>query len=99
MDAEGLLKLTDILNPANEAGRLTLIARFGHEKVGDHLPQLIRAIEREGKKVVWSCDPMHGNTVSAGGYKTRPFDYVLSEVQNFFRNSQVRRHLCRRRSL
>ncbi len=84
LDPEELVKLTDILNPENEAGRLTLIARFGHEKVGDYLPNLIRAIEREGKKVVWSCDPMHGNTVSAGGYKTRPFDRVLTEVQEFF---------------
>ena len=81
---DGLLELTDILNPQNEAGRLTLICRFGHENVGKHLPDLIRAVEREGKKVVWSCDPMHGNTISAGGYKTRPFDHVLSEVQNFF---------------
>jgi len=81
---DGLLQLTDILNPENEAGRLTLIARFGHEKVHDHLPELVRAIEREGKKVVWSCDPMHGNTISAGGYKTRPFDYVMQEVQQFF---------------
>lgn len=84
MTADGLLELCDILNPENEAGRLTLINRFGHEKVGDHLPDLIRAVEREGKKVVWSCDPMHGNTISAGGFKTRPFDYVLSEVQSFF---------------
>ena len=84
MTADGLLELCDILNPENEAGRLTLINRFGHEKVGEHLPDLIRAVEREGKKVVWSCDPMHGNTISAGGYKTRPFDYVLSEVKSFF---------------
>lgn len=84
MTADGLLELCDILNPDNEAGRLTLINRFGHEKVGDHLPDFIRAVEREGKKVVWSCDPMHGNTISAGGYKTRPFDYVLSEVKSFF---------------
>ncbi|MEM7069723.1 MAG: 3-deoxy-7-phosphoheptulonate synthase class II [Pseudomonadota bacterium] len=84
MTADGLLELCDILNPENEPGRLTLINRFGHEKVGEHLPGLIRAVEREGKKVVWSCDPMHGNTISAGGFKTRPFDYVLSEVQDFF---------------
>lgn len=84
MTADGLLELCDILNPENEPGRLTLINRFGHEKVGDHLPGLIQAVEREGKKVVWSCDPMHGNTISAGGYKTRPFDYVLKEVQDFF---------------
>ena len=81
---EGLLELLDILNPANEAGRMTLICRFGHNKVEDHLPKLIRAVEREGRKVVWSCDPMHGNTISAGGYKTRPFDRVLGEVENFF---------------
>jgi len=84
MTPDGLLELCDILNPDNEPGRLTLINRFGHEKVAEHLPGLIQAVEREGKKVVWSCDPMHGNTISAGGFKTRPFDYVLSEVQNFF---------------
>ncbi|MEM7290368.1 MAG: 3-deoxy-7-phosphoheptulonate synthase, partial [Pseudomonadota bacterium] len=84
MTPEGLIELCDVLNPENEAGRLTLINRFGHEKVADYLPGLIRAVEREGKKVVWSCDPMHGNTISAGGFKTRPFDYVLSEVQQFF---------------
>ncbi len=84
MTADGLIELCDILNPENEPGRLTLINRFGHEKVGEHLPGLIKAVEKEGKKVVWSCDPMHGNTISAGGFKTRPFDYVLSEVQQFF---------------
>ncbi len=84
LDPEELIRLIDILNPANESGRLTLIARFGHEKVGDHLPKLIRAVEREGKKVVWSCDPMHGNTISLNGYKTRPFERVLSEVEGFF---------------
>ena len=81
---DGLLRLIDLLNPANEAGRLTLIARFGAEKVGDHLPQLIRAVTREGRKVVWSCDPMHGNTVKAGAYKTRPFDRVMQEIRSFF---------------
>ncbi len=82
---EGLLQLIDILNPENQAGRLTLIARFGSDKVGEHLPNLIKAVEREGKKVVWSCDPMHGNTItSASGYKTRPFERVLKEVQQFF---------------
>jgi len=81
---DGLLELIDILNPENEPGRLTLIARFGHDKVHDHLPTLIRAVEREGKKVIWSCDPMHGNTVSAGGFKTRPFDRILAEVGSFF---------------
>jgi 3-deoxy-7-phosphoheptulonate synthase len=81
---DGLLQLIDLLNPANEAGRLTLIARFGAEKVGDHLPALIRAVTREGRNVVWSCDPMHGNTISAGGYKTRPFDRVMQEIRSFF---------------
>ncbi|GAA2873390.1 3-deoxy-7-phosphoheptulonate synthase [Aminobacter niigataensis] len=81
---DNLLKLIDQLNPDNEAGRLTLIARFGNDKVGDHLPKLIRAVEKEGRKVVWSCDPMHGNTITAAGYKTRPFDRILSEVQSFF---------------
>lgn len=84
LDPEELIELIDILNPENEAGRLTLIARFGHEKVADHLPKLIRAVEREGKKVVWSCDPMHGNTISMSGYKTRPFDRILTEVETFF---------------
>ena len=84
LTADGLLELIDLLNPANEAGRLTLICRFGADKVMDHMPGLIRAVEREGRKVVWSCDPMHGNTVSMGNYKTRPFDRILKEVQSFF---------------
>ena len=80
-----LLRLIDVLSPANEPGRLTLICRFGTEKVGKHLPGLIRAVEREGKSVVWACDPMHGNTIkAAGGYKTRPFDLILAEVESFF---------------
>lgn len=73
------------LNPKNEAGRLTLIARFGAGNVGDHLPRLIKTVQEEGANVVWSCDPMHGNTIkAASGYKTRPFDSVLREVQEFF---------------
>jgi 3-deoxy-7-phosphoheptulonate synthase len=85
LKADELIKLIDVLNPENEPGRLTLIGRFGAEKVGDHLPSLIRAVKREGRVVVWSCDPMHGNTVtSTTGYKTRPFDRVLAEVKNFF---------------
>ncbi|WP_420398241.1 class II 3-deoxy-7-phosphoheptulonate synthase [Nioella sp.] len=73
------------LNPKNEAGRLTLIARFGAGNVGDHLPRLIKTVQSEGANVVWSCDPMHGNTIkAASGYKTRPFDSVLREVQEFF---------------
>jgi 3-deoxy-7-phosphoheptulonate synthase len=85
LDPEGLIRLLDILNPDNEAGRMTLIARFGASKVGDHLPALIRAVEREGRKVVWSCDPMHGNTIKAAtGFKTRPFDLIRKEVEAFF---------------
>ncbi|SON56374.1 Phospho-2-dehydro-3-deoxyheptonate aldolase [Hartmannibacter diazotrophicus] len=84
MTPDGLLRLIDMLNPANEPGRLTLIGRFGAGKVGDHLPPLVRAVEREGRSVVWSCDPMHGNTITMAGYKTRPFDKVLSEVEDFF---------------
>jgi 3-deoxy-7-phosphoheptulonate synthase len=84
LEPDGLIRLIDALNPANEAGRLTLIARFGADKVGEHLPKLIRAVEKEGRKVVWSCDPMHGNTITAAGYKTRPFDRILREVQAFF---------------
>jgi 3-deoxy-7-phosphoheptulonate synthase len=81
---EGLLKLLEILDPEHEPGRITLIARFGAGKVNEHLPRLIRAVKQDGRKAVWSCDPMHGNTVSAGGYKTRPFDLILQEVREFF---------------
>jgi 3-deoxy-7-phosphoheptulonate synthase len=85
MSPDEMLKLIDLLNPQNEAGRLTLIARFGAEKVGKHLPQLINAVKREGKVVIWACDPMHGNTIkAANGYKTRPFDLILKEVESFF---------------
>ncbi len=80
-----LIRLIDILNPKNETGRLTLITRFGADKVEAFLPPLIRAVEREGKTVVWSCDPMHGNTIkAASGFKTRPFDRILKEVDAFF---------------
>ncbi len=80
-----LKSLLDTLNPTNEPGRITLIARFGAGKVAEHLPRLIRAVREEGANVVWSCDPMHGNTIkSASGYKTRPFDSVLREVREFF---------------
>lgn len=83
--AEDLKVLMAKLNPQNEAGRLTLIARFGAGKVGEHLPRLIRAVREEGANVLWSCDPMHGNTVkSPSGFKTRPFDAVLREVREFF---------------
>src|SRR5713226_655586 len=83
--ADEMLRLIDVLNPENEPGRLTLICRMGSDKVGDLLPALVRAVKREKREVVWSCDPMHGNTISsASGYKTRPFDRILSEVKTFF---------------
>lgn len=85
MTSEDLKVLLNKLNPENEAGRLTLIARFGAGTVGDHLPQLIKTVQEEGANVVWCCDAMHGNTIkSSTGYKTRPFDSVLREVQEFF---------------
>jgi len=80
-----LLKLIDILNPTNEPGRLNVIVRMGADKVKEGLPPLLRAVKREGKKVLWSCDPMHGNTIkTSNNYKTRVFDNVLEEVKNFF---------------
>jgi 3-deoxy-7-phosphoheptulonate synthase len=83
--ADGLLELIDALNPQNDPGRLVLISRMGHDQVEEKLPELVRAVEREGKKVVWTCDPMHGNTIKAqSGYKTRPFDRILQEVRGFF---------------
>jgi 3-deoxy-7-phosphoheptulonate synthase len=84
LKADELINLIDILNPENEPGRLTLIARFGADKVEKHLPELIRAVKREGRVVVWSCDPMHGNTIKAtSGYKTRPFEAIMTEVRRF----------------
>ncbi|MFQ5783508.1 MAG: class II 3-deoxy-7-phosphoheptulonate synthase [Alphaproteobacteria bacterium] len=83
--ADDLLRLIDVLNPSNEPGRLTIIARMGADKVETHLPPLVRAIKREGRPVVWACDPMHGNTIkSSTGYKTRAFDRILAEVRGFF---------------
>ena len=85
MTSGHLKSLMASLNPDNEAGRLTLIARFGAGSVGEHLPRLIQAVREEGANVVWTCDAMHGNTIkSSSGYKTRPFDSVLREVREFF---------------
>ncbi|MDP3377994.1 MAG: 3-deoxy-7-phosphoheptulonate synthase, partial [Brevundimonas sp.] len=85
LPTDDLLRLIDTLNPSNEAGRIVIIARMGADKVSDKLPALVRALKREGRTVVWSCDPMHGNTIkAASGYKTRPFDSVLREVREFF---------------
>jgi len=85
LEPDALLRMLDTLNPAREAGRMTLISRFGHDKVEDGLPKLVRAVKREGHPVVWSCDPMHGNVIkSESGFKTRPFDRILAEVRGFF---------------
>lgn len=85
MKPDELIRLIDVLNPDDEAGRLTLIVRMGADKVRAGLPALVRAVKREGRRVVWSCDPMHGNTVkTVNGYKTRPFDRVLADIRSFF---------------
>jgi 3-deoxy-7-phosphoheptulonate synthase len=82
---DALLRLVERLNPDNAPGRLTLITRFGAGRVAGHLPALVRAVRRAGASVVWSCDPMHGNTIKSGnGYKTRPLPAVLQEVREFF---------------
>jgi 3-deoxy-7-phosphoheptulonate synthase len=85
MSGDELIRLIDVLNPANEPGRLTLIARMGAEKAAEKLPPLLRRVRAEGRAVAWVSDPMHGNTIkSSTGYKTRPFERILSEVRSFF---------------
>ena len=85
LDPDELLRLIDILNPDNIPGRLTLIARMGADKVRTGLPPLVKAVQRSGAKVVWCCDPMHGNTIKAStGFKTRRVDDIMSEVRGFF---------------
>ncbi|GEO82957.1 class II 3-deoxy-7-phosphoheptulonate synthase [Pararhodospirillum oryzae] len=85
MHPDDLLRLCDALNPANDPGRLTVIVRMGAGRVAEGLPPLIRALQREGRRVVWSCDPMHANTVKASsGFKTRDFQKILQEVTEFF---------------
>jgi 3-deoxy-7-phosphoheptulonate synthase len=84
MEAADLIALTEKLNPANEMGRLTLITRMGAAKVADKLPPLLRAVRDAGRNVVWLCDPMHGNTTTQAGYKTRSFDAIVDEVKGFF---------------
>ena len=84
-DPDSLIKLIDVLNPENEPGRLTLISRMGAGNVEKHLPNLLRRVQQEGRVVAWSCDPMHGNTIkSSNGFKTRPFNQILQEVEEFF---------------
>jgi len=85
LQPDELIRLIDALNPAQEAGRLSLICRFGADKIESSLPPLIRAVQREGRKVLWVCDPMHGNTIkTATGYKTRPTERIASEIRSFF---------------
>jgi 3-deoxy-7-phosphoheptulonate synthase len=85
LEPDELIRLIDVLNPNNEPGRLTLITRMGREKVEKALPKLLRRVKAEGRDVVWCCDPMHGNTVTAkSGHKTRPFGWILEEVRGFF---------------
>jgi 3-deoxy-7-phosphoheptulonate synthase len=82
MTTDELLRLIDVLNPHNEPGRLTLITRMGADRIGIGLPALLRAAQREGRRVVWSCDPMHGNTIAArSGRKTRPFEHIIAELR------------------
>ena len=86
---DDLLRLIDILNPENEAGRLTLDRPLRRRESRRQLPALVRAVKREGRVVLWSCDPMHGNTItSASGYKTRPFDLILKEVRASSRSTR-----------
>ena len=85
LEPDDLIKLIEKINPENDTGKVVLICRMGSEKVFDHLPKLIKKIQSEGKKVIWCCDPMHGNTIkSSNGYKTRKVSQILSEVDNFF---------------
>ncbi|MBU3078867.1 class II 3-deoxy-7-phosphoheptulonate synthase [Sphingomonas quercus] len=85
LDPDVLLRMLDVLDPGREPGRITLITRYGHDKIEKHMPALVRAVKREGRTPIWSCDPMHGNVVKAStGYKTRPFERILAEVRGFF---------------
>ncbi|ODU21046.1 MAG: 3-deoxy-7-phosphoheptulonate synthase [Sphingomonas sp. SCN 67-18] len=85
LEPDALLRMLDTLNPGREPGRMTLITRYGYDKIEAGLPKLIRAVQREGHPVIWSCDPMHGNVIKApNGYKTRPFERILGEVRGFF---------------
>ena len=85
LKSDDLINLCNKINPNNKKGKITLISRFGHDNVSKYLPKLIRSIKKEGLNVIWSCDPMHGNTIkSTTGYKTRPFNNVVKEVKNVF---------------
>ena len=85
LEPDALLRMLDSLDPGRVPGRITLITRYGHDKIEQHMPKLVRAVKAEGRPVVWSCDPMHGNVIKTGnGFKTRPFDRILAEVRGFF---------------
>ena len=84
MEPDELLTLLRLINPANELGKVMIIVRMGHEKIADRLPPLLRAVKKEGLHVVWSSDPMHGNTVKLNGVKTRPLEHILKELEHFF---------------
>ena len=85
LDPDELLALLDILDPLHDAGRITLIVRMGADNVAQKLPPLVRRVRESGHPVVWSSDPMHGNTIkAANGYKTRPFTRIVSEIESFF---------------
>lgn len=85
VDLDELNKIIEVLNPNNIAGRISLIVRFGYDKIAKHLPAVLRSIKKSGHKVAWLCDPMHGNTIKSDtGYKTRPFNNILEEVRSFF---------------
>ena len=84
-DPAELIELIETINPTNTPGKIMIIVRMGAEKLREHLPKLISAVEGSGKIVVWQSDPMHGNTIkSDNGYKTRPFDSIRSELRAFF---------------
>jgi len=85
MSPDELMRMIDALNPLNDPGRLTLITRMGHDTLAGELPKLIERVQAEGRSIVWSCDPMHGNTIKAdSGYKTRPFERIMAEIKAFF---------------
>jgi 3-deoxy-7-phosphoheptulonate synthase len=85
MQRDHLLRLIDVLNPDDEPGRLTLVHRMGAGKIAEHLSPLLEAVRADGRRVLWICDPMHGNTEStANGYKTRRFDNIASELEQSF---------------
>ncbi|MAJ64308.1 MAG: 3-deoxy-7-phosphoheptulonate synthase class II [Alphaproteobacteria bacterium] len=85
MTPDELMRMIDALNPLDDPGRLTLITRMGHDTLAGELPKLVERVKAEGRSIVWSCDPMHGNTIkAASGYKTRPFDRIMTEIKAFF---------------